>query len=497
MSDTQFGSTPIDFSLPILALAVRGKHIWAGGEGGMAQYDIAGGGWSVQPLPLTSVTALSAAGNILLAGGPDGLARSEDGGSTWQLVDASGGGSIHLIAAAPDFEQSGVVLAGTLGAGVLRSEDGGRTWKPSSQGMPDGQETEIWTLDWETAEIVQAQAEDALYRSTNRGRAWQRGARESAPVAVASEDITASATDTAAGLTVMAVANGPLYVMRGAQREEIPLPPLNDLRSLIAGEDALYIAGPHAGLVRWQGSGWQRLPNVPAPLAAVAALPGGVLVAAGGNVVARSGDGGQTWTEVRPNVQIGQMSFQPDGKGWAGSTEGTLLLRTLDGGQTWEELLSPFGAMPLAALLALPGAVIAATYDPQKQIARVWRSTDEGQNWTMGVEARTTVPTVPTSSQPPALGLGAQLIIGTPEGEWQPRRVAEAEATGTTEGIRRLAGEGNTLLALTAAGGLRSDDLGATWTPLPDVPAEALDIAVYRGRMIWLLPGGRVMASAL
>src|SRR3972149_468656 len=84
---------------PVLALALSGEKIWAGGFGGVACYET---GWRLlsADLKLASVTALCYAGGWLFAAGPDGLARSADGGSTWQSGIIEGETSAHAFCAA-------------------------------------------------------------------------------------------------------------------------------------------------------------------------------------------------------------------------------------------------------------------------------------------------------------------------------------------------------------------------------------------------------------
>jgi photosystem II stability/assembly factor-like uncharacterized protein len=61
----------------------------------------------------------------LVAMGADGVLRSEDRGASWSKVADTGG----TLAAAPDFDSSGVMLIGGFRTGLLRSSDGGATWR--------------------------------------------------------------------------------------------------------------------------------------------------------------------------------------------------------------------------------------------------------------------------------------------------------------------------------------------------------------------------------
>jgi len=65
---------------------------------------------------------------ILFAGTEEGVYRSPNGGLGWKRVDIDG--VFQSLAVAPDFHESGVVLAGSEESGLWRSDDGGYTFAP-------------------------------------------------------------------------------------------------------------------------------------------------------------------------------------------------------------------------------------------------------------------------------------------------------------------------------------------------------------------------------
>jgi ligand-binding sensor domain-containing protein len=101
---------------------------------------------------------------VVFAATEDGLYRSINGGLAWQSCDGPQGVFLS-VAAAPDFQSSGVVLAGSEESGLWRSQDGGRHFErlPGERqqvnallAMPDGwlmsDEQGLWNsqdgLEW-------------------------------------------------------------------------------------------------------------------------------------------------------------------------------------------------------------------------------------------------------------------------------------------------------------------------------------------------------------
>jgi hypothetical protein len=145
------------------------------------------------------VWSLAAAHGTLWAGTlPGGMFRSADFGASWQLVDALwnhptrptwfGGGydapGIHSLCPHPT--RPGELVVGISCGGAWASEDDGATWALRTRGfeadyMPPEQAADGATQDPHCIaacaaqpEVLWCQHHSGIWRSTDRGRGWQR-----------------------------------------------------------------------------------------------------------------------------------------------------------------------------------------------------------------------------------------------------------------------------------------------------------------------------------
>jgi photosystem II stability/assembly factor-like uncharacterized protein len=547
---------------PVMALAAAGGKIWAGGFGGVACYET-GWRWLSADLKLASVTALCYAGGWLVAGGPDGLARSADGGSRWESADIDGATNpVASLAAAPSFNREPALLAATIGGGVLRSENAGRTWKPVNFGLQNFDVFGLaWGSDdivlaattdgiyrsnnggraWRAARGTESLGFSAvtflpdgkalaaidsggLMRSMDGGASWQpyevlaadvqvmvMTARDGGGVLLGTTrhgtlslsegevetlDEAGALAFAAEGTRLAAGLPDGAGLIREGSIARLPSPPLHDLRILLISRGTPLVAGLYSGVWIWRDeAGWFPI-EVPEMVTTLAEAPDGALILSGTRGLLRSVDGGSTWQSCLPGEDglVARITFRQDGVGWAGSADGARLLHTRNNGITWESLVSPFGVMPLVALQIAPDRLFAATYNPPRQTAQLWYSLDDGQSWKRGVEARTNWPVVATSGDPALITLGSDMFLLQADGSWGSRKVGEIG-----RGVRRIASNDETIMALTNSDLLRSVDRGILWTLEPDLPPldEILDIAIDNNKLFLLLTGGRVCARPL
>ncbi len=164
----------------ILSLSEYEGSIWAAGPYGL----FAVGEEELTPTPQPQerlTTACSLGDRIFTGGAPFGVAYLLETAEQWQAAWQEGTDSAVLtFASAPDYDDTGLILAGSEGDGVLRSRDRGLRWMPSNFGLRN---LTVLTLAWappmdENAwprwQVVFAGTEEGIYRSPNAGLGWKR-----------------------------------------------------------------------------------------------------------------------------------------------------------------------------------------------------------------------------------------------------------------------------------------------------------------------------------
>jgi len=164
----------------ILSLSEYDGSLWAAGPYGL--FTLGEDELTPTPQPMERLTAACALDDRIFTGGaPFGIAYLLDTAEQWQAAWREGAeAAILTFSAAPDYDDSGVLLAGSEGDGVLRSRDRGFRWMPANFGL---QNLTILTLEWappmeEDAwprwQVVFAGTEEGIYRSPNAGLGWKR-----------------------------------------------------------------------------------------------------------------------------------------------------------------------------------------------------------------------------------------------------------------------------------------------------------------------------------
>lgn len=434
---------------------------WRPANFGLQNFEVNGLAWHAQREDVLAATS-------------DGVYHSPNGGRAWRSTEGTEG----LAVAAVAFLNGNRALAAREKGGLLQSNNCGASWSPLASNLTA--EMTAATL-FAALDAIWLGASEGAFRSADGGYTWEL---------VLAEPVLSFAGD---GTIIYAGTADGLYRCSTDGAAALPAPPVHDLRYLLIADRTPCVAGLHAGLWRWDEAQreWKHRVHAPAPLTAVEVSPDGALVAAGAEGLLRSTDGGESWRQCL-SVQdgtIARITFGSAGLGWAASSDGAQLWRTRDGGHTWQALDPPFGALPLAALQAMPHGLIAATYDRRLQLAQLWLSTDDGATWRRGAEAKTNWPVVAACAEPLVITLGDQAFVHEFGGHWGQYPVGADRA-----GVRRIAAWGQSLFALTASRLLRSADGGLNWLPEADVPManEILDMAVADGVLYLLLSGGRV-----
>ncbi|WP_412067231.1 T9SS type A sorting domain-containing protein [Rubrivirga sp. IMCC43871] len=508
------------------SVAFEGSGVWRTRDGG-ASFEPLGlertasiGRLAVDPTDPDVL--LVAAMGALYTDTPDrGVYRSDDGGASWTqtLFVDEGTGAIDLAihpthpdtVFAATWERSRRLERrdyGGPGSGVWRSADGGRTWAPLAGGLPTGDDVGRIGLSIAASRpsTVYAAATDAtgflsgLYRSDDGGDTWARqpGSVFSPSYGWWFGQVRVDPTDwrtvylpwfelgkSTDGGASFFDANGGMHVDHHA----LWIDP-SDPDRLIAGNDG--------GVYRSETGGdlWRAAAGLPSTQFYTVDADRGRLV--GGtqdNGTVLDTGGTPMWTDVfggdgqytrfdpsDPDVlyvsyQYGNfLRTSPDGGGarfispnasrwnWSAPLElspfdpselyvgSDRVHRSRDRGETWTVIspsLAPGGAAgnlvyktitTISASPAAPGVLWAGT-----DTGRVWRTTDDGDTW-------------------------VEVSAGLPE-RWITRVTAHPTRSGTAavtvSGFR---------WAESAAQVFRTDDGGATWTPLadglPDAPAN-------------------------
>ena len=157
--------------------AGRSSGLYGSHDGGLSWQPMYGSLGSTTALPTAAVVVSPAfaTDRTLFAAAQEGVLRSRDGGETWDVVLLpSPPPLVVALAVSPNYEQDGVVFAGTAEDGVYHSEDRGKSWVAWNFGLFD---LNIFCLAVSPAfaldETIYTGTESGIFQSTNGGRAWR------------------------------------------------------------------------------------------------------------------------------------------------------------------------------------------------------------------------------------------------------------------------------------------------------------------------------------
>jgi photosystem II stability/assembly factor-like uncharacterized protein len=358
-----------------------GGDLWRSGDGG--------GTWSAVAIPGDErVAAIAVRGDRIVLSRPGpafsgigGISRSADGGATWLEAGSAQGitntdtGSVAIDPFEPD-----TVLLGTNG-GLFRSTNAGASWSPVA--VPTG--TQIGDLVFDPAQagrVFAGTSNQGVSRSADHGASFQSYNAPASPGQGSAESLLLDAGTLYAGSfqrlisTPVAGASawvdasngfaGPGWFVSGLARSGSRLLAVTNL-GLRGTSLAPFVWGPLAG----PGFSVGALAADPASTASVLA---------GGDGLARSADGGQTWEPVRPELPgLGVDAVVATAAGSALLTTASGLRRTDDLGRTFSRsaagLSSAVRGRPAVAA-SDPSRVLVATADG------LAASSDGGRTWT-------------------------------------------------------------------------------------------------------------------
>jgi photosystem II stability/assembly factor-like uncharacterized protein len=316
---------PLGFNSPFRRDARTGA-LYAAAEGGIARSDDGGETWedASRGIVSTKVELLSAVPGgsggrpvILAQARLQPMKRSADGGRTWHDLSVNGSVSGSAIAVDPA-DPAHLFLAGSY---LLESRDAGRTW--TRLGSPPWFATNLVVNPANPRVLYLSGPGAKVFRSRNGGRTWQP-ARAGLPVDPPCDRI----------------------FCHDSQISDFTIDPV-DPRLLVLVLEGQVFRSTDAGR-HWRPA------SLPTGVTVLAQHPRSRVLYAAGSTLARSTDGGATWTEIGElPALLRDLLVDPRGSGAlyaAGHDAG--VFRSTDQGRTWEPVSEglPFSDVHLLAL---------------------------------------------------------------------------------------------------------------------------------------------------
>jgi photosystem II stability/assembly factor-like uncharacterized protein len=281
---------------------------------------------------------------------------SRDGGQTWEQSRSGLRGSCELfttLAVSPNYAHDQTLLVGILGLGIFKSTDGGQLWQPSGAGLTHMGIHEIllspgFAGDHTAFARTYVAGETILFRSTDGGNTWQALANPG-PDLEGHWYKLALSPEFAKDHTLMGI-------FFNASTQQIQL----------------YIS--HDGGEQWELVG--EMPTGVSPHQSFSLAPifakWQTLFAAGNGNLYRSSDSGRNWMVVLTELSsVKQLVYTPgvEYKRPVFLLAGEIVYRSGDGGQTWAELELPSDIVPTALaispIFAQDGLLFVGTKDGQ------------------------------------------------------------------------------------------------------------------------------------
>jgi photosystem II stability/assembly factor-like uncharacterized protein len=330
----------------------------------------------------------------LYAGTYHGVYKSTNGGATWRPSGLATAGIVWALKTHPRLDA--VVYAGT-GAGLFRSRDSGATWTRVSQGLPAGETVAAFDFSRSSARTLYAGVatpfeQGGVFKSVNGGSSWAFSSRGISALLIDSVAVDGQNPDRlwVIGNTV------PFRSTDGGRTwtRVRPDPGAGDVRATRVAVDPtdgskVYILLPDGNLRRTRDGGqtWE-VAGRPGPSTRLVIDPRepSTLYAAGLGI-AKSTDGGTTWTHLSgepSDMVFFDFAISPSspstlyGTGGGGSG-GPRVVRSTDGGATWTRIQQGLPSNLLA--LAVDPLVSTTVYGVEG--GKVYKTDDGGAVWSV------------------------------------------------------------------------------------------------------------------
>jgi len=444
---------------------------------------------------------------VYLANDFDGVYRTADGGETWAPARAAPNQEVEIAQTlVADPVHPGTLYVG-LGSEIdpggqdtlFKTVDGGDTWRPMTDGLPPHAPVRDLALSPDHPDRLVAATLFGPWVSTNAGSSWQRaGAGMPAwTTALAIDPGDPGTLFTGAeerGLLSSTDRGGSWSPIDTVPDVHAPLPPDRPTPTLPAPvHDLAFVPGTEPPVLLLATIGYRGGPGVPGPLRF------GLL---------RSTDLGMTWDEANdglPGTFVTRLLVAPTSGPAAAPTVyaieasfgGGVIAASHDRGATWEVIFQPReGVQAMAVDPSDPSRLFAAVGGDSSRHKAIYRSRDSGATWTEvftfpeeGTRAVSSLLVVPATAQgggpaapsavlaglgapPPAHAAGTGVLFRSLDGgtTWELADDDLPRADPAPIGVTDLALDPDdpsvVWAATSGAGAYRSDDRGATWTPV-------------------------------
>ncbi|MCD6520044.1 MAG: hypothetical protein J7M05_09010 [Anaerolineae bacterium] len=422
---------------------------------------------------------------IMFAATPEGVFISRNGGRAWRETDLMMEEDVvSVLAVSPGFAQDRTVFAGTETGDLYRSTDGGRTWDLLQSQLGPGSVNGLWLApDFAESGRMVAGVGQQLYLSNDGGESWQQVSELPGSVLALAGDAQVVLVGLHDAGLWKSTDGGDTWASASDQLSA------RGFARIVPAGAKLYTFGPQEGL--WvsedRGQTWQSLESVSAHLplsAASVSEKGPLFIATPEEGILRSTDDGQSWQVVARETSVQALLVLPEeGVGWAGTRDGRLFL-TKDGGETWQEAKNRWEGQEVLGIAASPAyardhtvfmcTLIPETANRPTRVA-LWKSSDGGENWqqltTQATPVRWVDIAMPSDVENPA----EQAVAATGPYCLRPLRRARSVwiSTRVDPGEANVLGlvafgnldAGGLLFAATGNGVYRSNDGGRTWEP--------------------------------
>jgi len=400
---------PPGFTSAPYSLAAAGPLVFVGTSLGLYKSTDGGATWTLLPAVQGWVRALLLRhGTVVNAGTSTGFYRSFDAGATWAL---SNGGMLDpdVAALAVDPHDSRRLYAGTLDqrshglsiyGGVFRSTDRGGSWTAVRQGMGRHSVAAL-AVDPSSSSILYAGTyASSVYRSVDGATTWSGASHGLRALRIASLAVSPTT-----GAVFLSTENG-LFTSSDGGGHWRSLPTATTTGQVIVDSAGTIYAISYRGTVvrsRDGGATWDRFDVANTGAAALAVDPSDpakLFVAGHYQDLAYSTNGGKSWKDTSfANMYPHALAVVPGGRTvYAAGDYGVLfsgggVARSLDGGATWSLVGHGLPAAPLGFAVAVDPS------DPQRIFAGIsgallvgsdfvpvragFRSTDGGGSWTL------------------------------------------------------------------------------------------------------------------